>query len=328
VNFILVTGANGFVGTHLCRHLLAKGYRVRAAVRRPGTVVEPGVTEIVAVGELGSTTDWAEALEGVDGVVHLAAHAHQVGVDGPEHEATCRRVNAEGTHRLAEAVAAADSVQRFVFVSSVGTICSAADAPIDETTPCRPDSAYGRSKLEAERAVEAVLAASATGWCIIRPPLVYGAGNPGNMERLLRLVRTGAPLPFGGIQNRRSFIYVGNLVDVIELGLRSPAAHRRTYVVADSEVLSTPALVRRLGHVARIPVRMLSIPIGVLSALARVGDVAARALGRSVGFDSYSLDRLTGSLAVDAGRVRSELGWEPPFEVDEGLHHTMLAVAE
>jgi nucleoside-diphosphate-sugar epimerase len=133
----------------------------------------------------------------VDTVVHLAALAHQSDPRHQPDEAAFMAVNAKGTKRLAEAVVGRMTVHHFVFVSSIGAVAESGDAVVDEHTQPGPDSLYGRSKLAAEQALKVAFDGSSIEWCVLRPVLVYGPGNPGNMARLLRLVTIGMPLPLG-----------------------------------------------------------------------------------------------------------------------------------
>lgn len=320
MNRVLVTGATGFVGRSLCPLLVERGYMVRATARREPPAAFPAQVEWHGVGEIGPETDWGAALEGVDFVIHLAALAHQIAQDRTEED--YRRVNTAGTARLAEAVRQAGSVRRLVFVSSIGAVCTLASAPVSEKTPCYPDTRYGRSKHAAELALQERLAGGRPDWCILRPTLVYGADNPGNMLRLLRLLRTGWPLPFGAIQNSRSFVYVGNLTDALEKCLQHPGASRRVFHVADGPPFSTPGLLRLLGQASGRRVRLLPVPSWVLRGLGVAGDAAGSMLGRSVGIDTYSVERLTGSLEVDSSAIRAAIGWQPPYTPERGFQET------
>jgi nucleoside-diphosphate-sugar epimerase len=306
---VLVTGATGFVGRATLPVLRSAGWYVRAALRQPGPC--PGADSTAVIGDIGPDTDWSSALAGVDAVLHLAAVAHQVGREGPELDLAFARVNRDGTAALARAVAASPSARRLVFVSSIGAIASFADRPLDEAAVPRPDTPYGRSKRAAEEAIESILARAAADWVIIRPPLVYGPGNPGNMARLVGLVRRGLPLPLASLRNARSFVAVANLARLLALALESPAASRRTYHVADAETWSTPELLRVLADAAFIPCRLFHCPPGLLSLAARGADLAGRALGKGPTWGTYAWLRLSGSLAVDASRANAELGWLP-----------------
>ena len=208
-------------------------------------------------------------------------------------------------------------------MSSIGAVCSKCRALVTSETSPEPDSEYGRSKRNAELAIQDILKETGPDWCIIRPTLVYGPGNPGNMLRLMRLTRSPVPLPFGGIRNRRSFLYVENLVDLITTALCHPAASRQVFNAADREVLSTAELVRLLARLSGRKIGLLPVPVWSLRALAKFGDAAGRVLGRSVGLDTYSVDRLVSSLEVDVSQLRSRLDWEPPFSTEEGLRRTL-----
>lgn len=302
---VLVTGATGFVGTALCAALPLHGLRVRRAVRpsaRPGT-------DAVAV-HIDGTTDWSAALEGVDSIVHLAARTHDVLDPTPQQLDDYRQLNVAGTRKLARDAARA-GIRRFVFMSSVKVNGeSTYGEPFRESDVPRPQDAYGITKLEAEQVLHELSQATNMESVVLRPPLVYGAGVKGNFLRLMGLLVQGVPLPFASIRNRRSLIYVGNLVDAIVTALKSPQAAGGTYLVSDGEVLSTPDLLRRLGRALGREARLLPCPPAVLRA-------AGALTGRS-----QEIARLIGSLEVDSTRIASELGWTAPHLPEHGFRET------
>jgi nucleoside-diphosphate-sugar epimerase len=302
---VLVTGASGFVGGALCSALSASGRRVRRVVRRLDTLADS-----VAVGDIGPDTDWSAALEGVDSIVHLAARTHVLRETGPDGLAAYRRINVGGTGQLARA-AAARGVRRLVFLSSVKVNGERTEArPFTEDDAPRPEDAYGISKWEAEQALARAAPGTRLETVVLRPPLVYGPGVKGNFLRLLGLVARGVPLPLGRIDNRRSLIYLGNLVDAIVRGLDAPRAAGATYLAADGEDLSTPALVRALADALGVKPRLLAFPVLPLR-------LAATLAGRGAEFA-----RLAGSLQVDSSRIRRELDWHPPHTLARGLERT------
>jgi len=319
---VLVTGATGFIGRHLCKHLLAKGYIVRGTYRNnlPGSL--PTQIEWVKIGDIGPDTDWTDALSSVDYVVHLAALAHQPGQEGKRRARDFVRVNSEGTRRLVEMVATCRDVRRFVFLSSIGAMRSFSASRITITDPCVPDTDYGRSKLVAEQHIQNILQTNHTDWCIIRSTLVYGPGNPGNMSRLLKLIQARVPLPFGSIKNLRSFIFVGNLVDLIERCLVHPQASRRVFLASDGEDVSTPDLIRRIAQISGQSATILPFPTSILKLLGYIGDLLERFTGRSIGIDSYSIERLTRSLVIDPSSL-GVINWHPPYSMDAGLRLTL-----
>lgn len=258
----------------------------------------------MAVGDIGPATDWSAALQACDRVVHAAAHVHRVRAAGAHEAGQFHRVNTQGTLNLARQAAAA-GVARLVFVSSVkamgeqGRFC-AADA-------CLPADAYGVSKREAEIGLLEIAHTSGMEVVIVRPPLVYGACVGANFLQLMQAVDRRLPLPFGSIDNRRSLIYVGNLVAAIAACLDHPAAAQKIYLPKDEEDVSTPDLIRMLATALDRPVRLVRVPRQLLR-------YAAACLGRSAQFE-----RLTGSLTLDDGAMRDDLGWRPPYSTQQGL---------
>jgi nucleoside-diphosphate-sugar epimerase len=222
----------------------------------------------------------ATSMEGADAVVHLANIAH---ARAPEAE--LQRVNVEGT--LARAREAAEAgARRFLYLSS----SLAVDA----------DDRYGRSKLAAEQGLASMRGIDVV---ILRPPLVYGPRVKANFLALMRAVARGMPLPLASVENRRSIVYVGNLVDAILLCLEAPGAAGRTLGVTDGEPVSIPTLCRGIGKALGRPARLFAFPPGLLEL-------------------APPLRKLTRSLVVDDSVLRGELGWRPPYTIDEGLRET------
>jgi nucleoside-diphosphate-sugar epimerase len=306
---ILVTGANGFVGSALIPILKSRGHEIRASVRRPGLAPVP---DTVVTGEIGPDTDWADALSGIDAVIHLAARVHHM--DDPADPSLVieayRRINVEGTRRLAESAAAA-GVRRMVFVSTIKAITeNSGDTPVTDATPPAPETPYGISKLEAERALVETGKRNGLETVILRPPLVYGPGVSANFLRLMALCRKALPLPLGAIRNRRSLIFVENLAGAIVCCVEHPNAAGGCFLVHDGKVLSTPELIRKLAGFMRRPARLLNVPQSLLRG-------ALTLVGRG---DAYA--RLAASLELDDGHLRQTLGWQPFWSQEDGLRLT------
>lgn len=308
---VLITGASGFIGRATSQQALARGWQVRGTLLpsepRHALVpsVEPAVMQLPAAG-----SDLIHAVEGMDAVIHLAARVHILREASPNPLHEFRRTNTEGTVLLA-LQAAESGVTRFVFMSTIGVNGKAtADRAFSENDDPAPHNPYSASKFEAELALLEIGAKTGMEVVIVRAPLVYGPGNPGNFLSLQRIIATGLPLPFSSIRNARSFLYVENLADALACCSTHPAAAGKTYLVSDGEDLSTPDLIRHLAAGSRKPARLFPIPTGLL-----------RYAGKICG-KSSALEQLIGSLRVDSSKIRRELGWRPPVSMMQGLRTT------
>lgn len=308
---ILVTGATGFVGSALCERLLADGNVVRAAVRtRDSVAYLPSGVDAVPVGSIGPDTDWSDALTpGIDSVVHLAARVHVMEDNAVDPLAEFRRVNVAGTERLAR-MAAKGGARRLIYLSSIKVNGEGRPEPYREEDAHAPVEPYAVSKREAEVALKKVAAETGLEVVIIRPPLVYGPGVKANFSSLLKMVHRRVPLPLAGIHNRRSLIYVQNLVDAIYACLTRPEAAGQTYLVSDGDDISTPDLIRRVAAAMGKKPCLLPFPSNLL-----------RLFGKIAG-KGPAVERLLGTLAVDIGKIRGELSWTPPFTMEQGLAET------
>ena len=308
---VLVTGANGFVGRILCNHLAQAGCKVRAAIHHgPAARGLADAIETCPGLDLTNEKGWSEVLTGIDIVVHLAARAHIMHDDTDDPLAEYRRVNTQGALTLAR-LAAARGVSRFVFMSSVKVNGEMTlDNPFTENDVPLPTDPYAVSKLEAERGLAKIAAGTGLGCVVLRPPLVYGPGVKGNFLRLMMLVRRGIPLPFASLANKRSLLYVGNLVSAIERAATSEIAPGHTYLLSDGADVSTPQLIRLLGKAMGRKPRLMPFRPGLLLAF---GKLAGRL---------DEMQRLTGSLQVDATRITHELSWQPPFTLEQGIADT------
>ena len=249
-------------------------------------------------------------------VLHLAARVHIMDDPASDPLAAFRKVNTLGTLNLARQ-AAATGVNRFVFVSSIkvngeGTQPGSVFHGDDTPAPLDP---YGISKHEAEIGLRQIAAATGMQVVIVRPPLVYGPGVKANFAAMMRAVQRGLPLPLASVtHNRRSFVALDNLVDLLITCLDHPAAANQTFLVSDGEDLSTADLLRRLGKAMSRQARLFPVPPALLQ-------VGANLLGKG-----EVSQRLLGNLQVDISHTRETLGWTPPITVDEGLRRAVAGL--
>jgi UDP-glucose 4-epimerase len=258
-----------------------------------------------------NTTGWHANLRSVSCVVHLAARVHQMNADR-EGEAAYHRINTEGSRFLAEQAANA-GVRRFVFLSSVKVNGDGADRPYQDADAPNPCDAYALSKYAAEQAIQEVCKQHAMESVVIRPPLIYGPGVRANFHKLLRLVDLGIPLPLGSIRNERSLIGLTNLVHFIETCMMHSRSTERIWLIADDECVSTPELLRRIARHMNRRSRLFSFPPRWLRRIGALLRMQAQ------------IERLCGSLTVDAAPARAVLDWRPIASLDDELARTVAA---
>jgi nucleoside-diphosphate-sugar epimerase len=303
---ILISGAAGFVGQPLCAALFRQGQDVRAAVHVKNLPLEN--IETVVIGEIDGATDWTDSLSGVNVVIHLAARVHVMHDNADDPLDAFRKINVEGAFNLARQASEA-GVRRFIFISSIkvngeGTLAGRPYSADDEPMPA---DAYSISKLEAEDALRQLAAETGMEVVIIRPPLVYGPGAKANFNTMMCWLRRGVPLPLAAVHNKRSFVALDNLIDLIVTCIDHPAAANQIFLAGDGEDLSTTELLQRLGAALGKPARLFPVPVWLLK-------IGASVLGRRA-----MAQRLCDSLQVDISKTCDLLGWQPPLCVDEGL---------
>lgn len=307
----VVTGANGFVGRALCAELVNRGHFVRAAVRVDAKLNEQNCETVKILG-VAADTDWGNIFHDVTTVIHLAARVHVMFDDAVDALEEYRKTNVAGTEHLAR-TAAAKGVKRLVYVSSIkvnGEVTRAQEKFTESSEPS-PLDFYGISKWEAEQALHRVAAETGLEIVIVRPPLVYGPGVKGNFEKMIMVLRRRMPLPLASVRNLRSLIYVDNLIDALITCAVHPHAVGKTYLVSDGDDISTSDLLRRLGDAMGRPARLIMCPTALLL-------FGGRLFGKS-----EQLARLLGSLQVDSDTICRELGWKPPYSLQQGLRSTV-----
>ena len=305
---VLVTGAHGFIGRALCRHLSEMGVAYVAAVRTPGADGQDA--DAAVVGDLAAA-DWDEALADVDSIVHLAGRAHVLHPRDASDPTPYVVANVHVTRRLCDAAVRA-KVRRIVLASSVKVYGESTrrGRPFRAGDPASARDAYAQSKAEAERVLWQACAGSTLEGVVLRLPLTYGAGVKGNFLMLIEAIAAGRKLPLARIRNRRSLLNVDNAVSAIAVALTVPALAGQTLPIADKESVSTSELAERLGNALGVPTRLFYLPASLLRAAAALAGRRAVAA------------RLLGSLEVDSLRFCELAGWSQPYTLEEGLAAT------
>jgi len=309
---VLVTGGCGFIGRRLCGALSRKGCTVTALDM--ATEDRPG--EYIWKVDITAPLESAR-IKGIDTVFHLAGKVHalsEVRHEDPEYY----RVNTDGTRHVLEAAQRA-GVRRFVFFSTVKAM-SRDDEPLpidaqgrprpwNEADTAEPDTAYGKSKLEAERLV--LHGGYVPEPVVLRLCMVYGPGGKGNLQKMINAVRRNRFPPLSEIGNRRSMVHADDVVEAAVLVAQHEKATGQTFIVSDGQSYSTRLIYEGICRALNRPVPAWTVPLWLLKALAVVGDGIGRARGRRFLFDTDALNKLVGSAWFSSEKIQSLLGFKP-----------------
>lgn len=304
---ILITGATGFVGSGLFRRLEEREYEVVGTSRR----IPDGISSsLINVGDISEKTDWSAALEGCNTIVHTAGRAHILDDSAEDKLAEFRRINCAATLKLAHDAEAA-GVKHFIFISSIGVNGNKTEGiPFNELSLPQPTSDYAISKLEAEQALQAQFANSSMAITIIRPALICGENAPGNIRRLLKIVSSGLPLPFKGVNNKRGMVSLDNVISFIVACIENESSKNELFVLADKDSPTTEEIVRSFSRGMNKPSRIIWFPSSILSLL-------LVAVGKK-----NLHEQLFGSLEIDASKSVRLLNWQPPVTIYETMEKT------
>ena len=302
---VLLTGTTGFIGSALYASILAnEGFDARQVVRK--TSSKNIINNCIEVEEFTGNTDFNIALTNIDIVIHLAAIAHVPNnsiLDDAEKYKAC---NVDATVTLAKQ-AASNGVRRFIFLSSIGVNGIKNEVPFTSFDIEQPVESYAKSKYEAELALKQLAKETEMEIVIIRPPLVYGKGAPGNFGSLLKITKKNLPLPLGAINNQRSFVAIDNLIDLIVTCIDHPKAANQIFLVSDDEDISTSNLLKKLTIAAGKKPCLLPVSVAFLK-------LAASMVGKK-----EAVEKLSSSLVVDIKHTKATLSWQPPITLDEGI---------
>lgn len=305
---ILITGANGFIGQTLCNAFSKAGYQVRGVVRKKKPSAISINWELLEVGDFSENFDWGHALTGIDVVIHTAARVHQMKESLGNPHALYKRVNTDTTLEVLKQ-AHQYGVRRFIFLSSIKVNGeSTTTTPFSETDPAAPQDPYAISKYEAEEGIQNFCQHHPEISCtIFRLPLVYGVGVKANFAALLRAVQRRYPLPFGAVHNKRSLLYLGNLLSILQADMQQDQIKNQVYLLSDGDDISSATLVQTMAAAYGVQSFLLPIPPSILLGI-------GACLGKA-----KAMSRLLGSLQVDSKKVRTSLQWSPPYTVASGL---------
>ena len=307
---VLVTGASGFVGTTLIPKLLNAGYSVAALIRKE-LLKSDSKIDTFLIDDLNDKVDFNYPLKHIDVVVHLAAKVHVMTEKHSDLLAEYRLINVASTLNLASQ-AASMGVKRFIFVSSVKVNGELTEKDMtfradDIPNPLDP---YGISKRVAEAKLLQLSKETGMEVVIIRPPLVYGPGVKANFLSMIKMLDKGIPLPFGNVSNKRSLVFIDNLVDLLLRVVDHPKAAGQIFLVSDDHDVSTTTLLKAMSSALGKKAKLIPVPIFVLKAIFYL--IGKPGLSR----------RLLGSLCLDITKTKELLNWKPPVSFEVGIQKT------
>ncbi|EGR1868763.1 NAD-dependent epimerase/dehydratase family protein [Vibrio vulnificus] len=293
---ILMTGSTGFIGNYLASLEIIDRYVVRIGEKH-------NFQSCFAIDSLNAETNWDGAFEGIEVVIHLAGLAHSNRFSEQDYE----KVNVAGTLRLA-CEASKQGVRRFVFVSSIGVNGTyTSNEPFSVNSSVNPHNEYAQSKYNAELGLKKIAEESGLEVVIVRPTLVYGPDAPGNFGMLTKLIKRLPLLPFGLATNRRDFISVQNLADLLVTCATHPNAAGHTFLASDSETVSTKEFTNAIAKGLDKKIFQLPVPVTLMR-------LAGKLIGKSA-----MIEQLYGNLEVDSSNIKEVLGWTPPFTMEQSM---------
>jgi nucleoside-diphosphate-sugar epimerase len=293
---IVITGATGFVGKNLMNHLAAKFYQVEGLNLRKAK--------------------WKSKIDSESTVIiHLAGKAHDVKKSIHPHEYF--ELNTKLKEKVFDVFLESNS-RDFVFFSSVKAVTDKAEGIVTEETIVNPKTIYGLSKLQAEQYLLSKTLPQGKRVFIIRPAMIHGVGNKGNLTLLYNFVKKGIPWPLGAFENKRSFCSIDNVCFVINQILEREDIPSGVYNLADDETLSTNELIELIATTSNRKARIFTITNKLINKIAKLGDVLHLPL------NTERLDKLTENFVVSNAKIKSALQIEKlPISVKEGLINTI-----
>jgi len=316
---IFVTGAYGFIGKSICETLVLNDKTVIGIVRNLDLSRNLDKVTYLPVGDIGLETNLKDTLVGIDCVIHCAGKIPDRNKIENDQLKAYHLANVEGTKQIAlQAVDA--GAKRLIFLSSIKVNgentydnCNVTNK-IDyikkiftHNDIASPEDLYAKSKLQAEKVLWEISSRTGLEVVVVRLPLVYGYGAKGNLASLIKIVRSGIPLPLSFVKNQRSMIGIDNLVDLLVQCIDHPKASGKTFLASDGEDLSTPELIKLIASSIGRRANLFPLPIFMLKFLGSV-------FGRS-----EEINRLVGSLRIDNSYTKEILNWTPPISIEEGI---------
>jgi len=312
---ILITGARGFVGSHLTRYLMNDAGRYIIGASRNLKFIES------LKGKVNQIASYDEIIEGtlpIQNYVHLAGKVIDVHQKGSEKE--FQIVNFEQTKKLFDRFVEDDEAEKFIFLSTIHVLTEKPEVILDENYIPEPFTAYGRSKFDAENYIVNNCPPHKK-YYILRPSMIHGPGNKGNLNLLFKLVQNGIPYPVGYINNKRSFVSIENLCFIIN-EIISEDIESGLYHIADDDPTCTHDLIHLIAERLGKPAKIIRINIKLLNTLAKIGNFLP-----FFPLNDHRLTKLTNDFIVSNEKIKRAIGKPLPVRSKDGIHRTLDSFA-
>ena len=314
---VLVTGATGFVGSHLTRSLVDDGFDVRALVRPTSDVseLEKLGVEIVR-GELRDPDSVASAVRDCQRVFHMAAQMWETFISKRRYF----EINVDGARNVARACSV-NGVERMVHASSAGVYGVIVDPPVNEDSPLDPSSGYRESKWLAEQAVHQELTDKGQSVVIARLPGLMGPGSM-NWLGLARAIATDRFRIIGNGENHDHVAYVSDVVDAVRLCAETPGVDGQSYLIASEEAVTVNQIIEVIARELGVSVPHTHLPLAPYKLFNRLGELIYQASGVEIpGFYRYTM--FVADKILDISKAQRELGFQPRVTFDEGMRQSI-----
>lgn len=308
---LLITGISGFVGTNLLKYLREHGnYHITGTSRNADSIrhMESDNLDVVSNKEIYQST------RSYDAYIHLAGKVHDVR-DKNMNDKEYFTANYKATKKLYKHFKEDQKAKKFIFLSTIHVLTESPEMELDETYKPKPFTPYGKSKYKAEKHIEEE-ATPDKCYYILRPSMIHGPGNKGNLNLLYKLVKNGIPYPVKAYNNKRSFVSIENLCFILQ-ELIEGNVEQGLYHVADDEPTYTHDLVKLIADATMKKGRIWYIPPVLLKAAAKVGNVLPGPL------NDHRLKKLTGDFTVSNKKLKQAIGKELPVRARDGLIKTL-----
>ena len=303
---VIITGASGFIGSSLTKLLLKNQYHVIALENKTKvSLINSPNFSIVKLTDF--LMDRGKLLNNSYALIHLASKTHSSIKDNKKNLAEYEKTNIHLTETICS-LAIKHNIEKIIYLSSikVNGEDSTKNGFHEDDIP-RPTDLYGKTKLEAENTIKNLCLGKTVKYFILRPPLVYGDTNKGNIGSLVKLIKSGLPLPLNKINNKRSLIYIENLNSAILSCLKNDEVNSSIYLVCDDDSLSTPELITKIAKIMNKRIIIFNFPISLLSAITKLFK------------QNLKFDKLNSNLVANNQKFKQDFGWNPPYTTNKGI---------